>query len=669
MYLVSYTQCNYPVTAGAWQTTCGGYADAALSKLYINTCGGISSSLSMSVVPASICKGQSTNFTSIYTACSIGTVNYSWSFPGGTPSGSTAQNPSGIVYNTPGVYDAKLVIQMPCGKDSVIKQSTIIVNDCACALLAPVSGVTNTICNGGSNGTATTAGSGGTGPYTYSWSNGQTTSTASGLTAGTYLATISDAGGCRIMTQVTITQPALITFQTQSTSGPTLCYGAKNGSATISAISGGTTPYTYSWSNGQSAITATGLSAGTYTITVADNKGCSAIQTALVGQQKPVISTITSTPATCGSKDGTAAAIFSTTTISYSWSPSGGNGSFATSTTATGLSAGTYTLTATSFGGCTASATTTITNSNGPVINTTQTNINCGGTGSATVAVTSGSGPYTYSWTNGQKVQTATGLSAGNYTVSVTDGSGCISSSSVIIIEAPPLILNYISNNPTCGQVTTFFTANASGGTPLYTYSWTGFSVGATPFVNGPTIDNTNANNGCYLLEVTDQFGCQAGPIGLCLGKPTATISIGSLTTLNPVCNNNTGSATITSSGTSPYTYQWNNGQTTQTATGLSAGNYTITVTDANGCSATSVTSIISPPALTGFYSKGTANCNNCGCKEWLVVTGSGGTSPYSYSWPDGYAMRYKNLLCPGAYTINIKDKNGCSINVNLTTP
>ncbi|MCC6690044.1 MAG: hypothetical protein IT235_00800, partial [Bacteroidia bacterium] len=101
----------------------------------------------------------------------------------------------------------------------------------------------------------------------------------------------------------------------------------------------------------------------------------------------------------------------------------------------------------------------------------------------------------------------------------------------------------------------------------------------------------------------------------------------------------------------------------------LAAGNYTVTVIDSKGCTAVSTTTITTPPALLGQYTKGTANCSNCGCKEWIMVTGLNGTPPYIYQWPDGYDKRYKNALCPGTYNVNIMDKNGCSINVNLTAP
>ncbi|MBI2268974.1 MAG: SprB repeat-containing protein [Bacteroidetes bacterium] len=148
-------------------------------------------------------------------------------------------------------------------------------------------------------------------------------------------------------------------------------------------------------------------------------------------------------------------------------------------------------------------------------------------------------------------------------------------------------------------------------------------------------------------------------------GSAAITVTSG----LNCSTDNNAIVTVSMAGGTPNYMYSWSNGQTTQLATSLSQGNYTVTVTDTNGCTATSSATISSPPPLVGQFTKGTANCTNCGCKEWILVTATGSTGPYSYTWLDGYVNRYKNQLCPGTYTIKIKDKNGCSVNVNLSAP
>ncbi|MBL7892494.1 MAG: SBBP repeat-containing protein [Bacteroidia bacterium] len=186
-------------------------------------------------------------------------------------------------------------------------------------------------------------------------------------------------------------------------------------------------------------------------------------------------------------------------------------------------------------------------------------------------------------------------------------------------------------------------------------------SANTTSSLSGlcPGSYSINVKNKCVSLDTTITF--------ILTEQSGITVST---TSNNGTCDPFGISTVIVSGGTGPYTYSWSpSGQTTAIATGLNSGVYTVTATDGNGCTATATSSISAPIVLSGQFTKGSANCKGCSCKEWLMVTASGGTSPYSYSWPDGYTNRYKNQLCPGAYTINIKDKNGCSVNISLTTP
>ncbi|MBI2272094.1 MAG: SBBP repeat-containing protein [Bacteroidetes bacterium] len=151
--------------------------------------------------------------------------------------------------------------------------------------------------------------------------------------------------------------------------------------------------------------------------------------------------------------------------------------------------------------------------------------------------------------------------------------------------------------------------------------------------------------------------------------------------TNNTSCSPCNGSATINiTCGEPSYNYTWSNGSSTlnttsnsNTITGLCTGTYTVTATGSCNQTQTAIFAITGTTCvsctLTGQITKGTASCASCGCKEWVMVNAIGGTSPYSYSWPDGYSNRYKNQLCPGTYSINITDKNGCSMNISLTAP
>ncbi|MBI2269531.1 MAG: SBBP repeat-containing protein [Bacteroidetes bacterium] len=289
--------------------------------------------------------------------------------------------------------------------------------------------------------------------------------------------------------------------------------------------------------------------------------------------------------------------------------------------------------------------------------------------GSATINITCGDAGYNYVWSNGSSTvnstnssNTISGLCPGTYTVTATSNCNQSKTASFTITGTACGSITATAIGATiCPGTCATVTSNGSSGTGPYTYLWS----------NGSTMQSINlcpSSNTLYTVTVTDNTGVTATSTALVTVNPSVSVSI---TPTNINCSGaSTGSATAAGgSGTPAYTYSWSNLVSGSSVSGLGAGSYTVTVTDSKGCSSTSTTIIVSPPALTGEFAKGTATCTGCGCKEWLMVNATGGTSPYSYTWPDGYINRYKNQLCPGTYSVNIKDKNGCSVNVNLTTP
>jgi gliding motility-associated-like protein len=327
------------------------------------------------------------------------------------------------------------------------------------------------------NGTATVTPNGGVPPYTYSWNTVpvQTTQTATGLCAGQYIVTVSDATGCATDMD-TIQINTIGGVGVTSTSAPVLCFGGNTGSATATS-SGGAPPFTFSWSTTpvQTNATATGLSAGTYTVTITDSQGCTDTSIIIITQptQVTAVTNLISDALCFGSADGSA-----------SVTPGGGTGSYSyawssipmqTTSTATGLAAGTYSVIVADANNCTATALVTI---NEPTAVTTQIVFdpaNCGlQDGQSTVNASGGTGPYTYSWstTPPQTGATASGLSAGNYTVTVTDANGCSSTIAVAVIDTANPVALFTANpmvvwtsNPTV--FFTDFSVNAN------TWFWT----------------------------------------------------------------------------------------------------------------------------------------------------------------------------------------------------
>ncbi len=298
------------------------------------------------------------------------------------------------------------------------------------------------------------------------------------------------------------TPPVLSTVR-----GDIKCFGSLSGTATVTPT-GNNPPYTYSWSPaGGTNATASNLSAGTYTCTVTDKLGCSAITLVTITQPLAITATITPTSTACGNNTGAASASVSggTGAYTYSWSPSGG-----TTANASGLSAGNYTLTITDANSCISTVSTTINSSGGPTATSTQTNIQCGGnnTGIAIANVTGGTAPYTYSWTpSGGTNATASNLSAGTYTCIVTDNKGCISSF-IVTITAPPALSMSYKNDSVCKGDTASFSHTISGGTQPYTFTWSpsnGLSCTTCPSpVASPTAST------CYTVTVVDSNGCSA---------------------------------------------------------------------------------------------------------------------------------------------------------------
>ncbi|SMP36639.1 SprB repeat-containing protein, partial [Chryseobacterium profundimaris] len=356
--------------------------------------------------------------------------------------------------------------------------------------------VTNVACNGASNGAINLTPAGGTAPYTFNWGGGITTEDRTGLAAGTYTVTITDANGCTGTVNATVTQPA------SAVSGTTVvtnvaCNGASNGAINLTPA-GGTAPYTFNWGGGITTEDRTGLAAGTYTVTITDANGCTGTVNATVTQPTALSATTSQTNIACnGGSTGVATVNVSggTAPYTYSWSPSGG-----TAATATGLSAGTYTVTVTDANACTLTRTFTITQPASAVSGTTVvTNVACNGASNGSINLTpaGGTAPYTFNWGGGITTEDRTGLAAGTYTVTITDANGCTGTVNATVTQPTALSATTSQTNIACnGGSTGVATVNVSGGTAPYTYSWAPFG--------GTAATATGLSAGTYTVTVTD---------------------------------------------------------------------------------------------------------------------------------------------------------------------
>jgi hypothetical protein len=644
--LSSLSPSSYTVTITD-KNGCQGIARAAITQPAL---------LRDSIASSTNIKCNGSNTGSAKVGVKGGTVPYKYSW---APSGGTAATASNL---GAGTYTCTIT-----DKDNCTGTATVTITQPAAPLSASVSSSSSPLCNGNSNGSAAVTVSGGTTPYTYKWTpSGGTKASASNLAGGTYTCTVTDKNNCTSAPFVTLTNPPLLTANISSSTNPS-CAGG--GSATVTA-GGGTTPYTYSWApSGGTSSAAVGLVGGTYTATVTDANLCTATATVTLTSPSSLAANITATvnPTCSNTTDGsiTVSTSGGTTPYSYSWAPSGG-----TNATASNLGVGTYTLTVTDNGGCkiiksitlaTSAVTAAINTSSNPLCNSSAT-------GSATVTSGGGTTPYTYNWTpSGGTGATASNLTAGAYTVTVSDNHSCTTTATVTLTD-PPLLTATISSshNPLCnGDFNGSAVVSASGGTTGYTYSWA---------LAGGTGDTaTGLNAGTYTATVTDANLCTATATVTLTDPAVLTASISSSS--NPKCNgSNDGNATVTAGGgTTAYTYSWTpSGGTGATANGLVAGNYTVTVTDANLCAATATVALTDPAVLTAsIASSSNPKCNGSSDGSATVIAG-GGTTEYTYSWtPSGGTNVTASGLSAGNYTVTVTDANLCSATatVSLTDP
>jgi gliding motility-associated-like protein len=449
-------------------------------SISVNLLPAVNASLSSQVNPP--CFGSNNGSATVQASGGTGIFSYQWLPSGGNT--STANNlPAGI-------YTCTITDNSGCSAT----QTVSITQPPQISIIASSTGET---CFNGSTGTATANVSGGTGSFTYSWSpSGGNGATTYGVPAGNYVVTVTDANGCLQTQSVTITQPSQISANLSVSAAN--C--TNDGSATANPT-GGTGPYSYSWTSGGNAQTESNLFAGTYTVTITDANGCSQSQSFTVPQNGALNSSITSVNILCsGGNNGSATVSASggNPPYSYLWAPSGG-----TNATATGLAAGTYTCTITDNSGCVTQQMAVVTEP--PQITTSEihSNILCNGnsTGTATVQVNGGTGTYSYSWApSGGNLSTASGLSAGTYSVTITDSNGCTTITTVTLTQ-PQALSIIVTNDSICSGTSTVLSSSVTGGSSPYNYSWSSGSTISSAFVSP-------AQTTTYTLQITDANGC-----------------------------------------------------------------------------------------------------------------------------------------------------------------
>ncbi|MFM8597314.1 MAG: beta strand repeat-containing protein, partial [Flavobacteriales bacterium] len=515
--------------------------------------------------------------------------------------------------------------------------------------LATSTAVTNVLCNGASTGAINLTVTGGSTPYSFAWTGTSFTATTEDLAsrpAGTYAVVITDANGCTANASATITQPTLLVASGVKTN--VSCFGGSNGTITASAT-GGTAPYTYSI-NGttfQASTSFTGLAAGTYTVTVRDANNCT-VTSATITITQPTALAITDdggSPASCANTtDGAYFISVSGGTSPYTYAWTGPNSfTSATQDQVYNLAPGTYAVTVTDANSCTATLTNLVITSP-PAINiaTVATNATCfqGTNGAINATITGGSPAFTFQWKkNGVNFATTEDLSsigAGSYVLTVTDGNFCQNSTAAIVITEGPQIVATVAANAAaiCSGANAVFTITGTAG-HVVTYNLNGGSnTTATIAVGGTaTVTVTGATVAQTLNLVSVSNGACSNTL-----TGTAAVTINALPTANAGSNQTVcGGASVTLSGSGTGTYSWNNSVTNGvpfTAVNATAApittTYTLTVTNANGCTAQSTVNVtVNPAPIIGAI----ANQTVCNGASTTLVTLTNNLVGSTYAW------------------------------------
>lgn len=442
----------------------------------------------------------------------------------------------------------------------------------------------NVTCFGGTDGSITVIASGGTPAYTYTWSNGQNTQNLTNAPAGAYTVTVTDMNGCTATGTYVIVQPTpiAITLTATNATGCSVCDGS-----IITSVAGGSAPYTYMWNNGSTTQNQVGLCVGIYALTLVDANGCSASAAAAISAANNLSATVVTDSITCTHPISNC-----TLTISgggglyfVQWGDGTQDSSYNNVIVHQYTTPGNHPITYSDSSTCSNTLSNAVPDG-GIHVASSPVNPTCANPtgGSVRVFPSNGSSPYFYLWNTGATTDSIGGLSTGNYWVTITDSTGCqnVFYNSLFNVSSNFTAYAYGTSASCLNSGIGSATIYASGGTGGYTYLW-----GTTP--PQTTQVATSITPGVYSFTVTDGTGCSV--------VNSANIYFTSYsfyayvyTTISPNCGSSNGALEAqVLGGTPPYSYHWSNSQTTPVDSGLAAGTYHLTVTDAGGCSATGI--------------------------------------------------------------------------------
>lgn len=542
------------------------------------------------------------------------------------------------------------------------KNGTVTIGSGSCTLTLSVPVITSVNCFGQSTGAINITPQGCSGNYTYKWSNNATSQDLTNIPAGTYSVTVTDPStNSTVSATYNVTQPAVALTATSSITN-IACGASANSGAINLTVSGGTSPYSYRWSNNATTQNLTNLTAGTYAVTITDNRTCTFALSNLNVTSLSTVQVSNIVPTNIGQQGNNGAVAITVTggtgNLTYSWA--GPNNYTSTQKDISGLSTpGQYCVTVTDAMGCTANRCAMV---NSPMVVTLQATRICDGAsnGAITLTVTGGISPYSYKWSNGATTQNLNNVAVGNYTVTITDSQGGMNTSTTEVTKYPPIVLN-AQITPAIGTASNGkIILTTTGGTSPYTFKWS----------NNSTKDTLlNVAKGEHCVTVTDSRGCVNNSCYTVPEQPDIPLSIANRQFTGVTCSGNTdGTLSFEiKGGRSPYTVTFSDNTTLPISNGLVAknnlngGKVVYTVTDGSGTILKDSVEIPVPMPIT-MSSVVKHDNEEVGCTGTINVTFQGGKAPYTVSWntPNtGSAMQIVNL-CEGNFIATVEDANGC---------
>lgn len=662
------------------------------------------------------CFGESDGSIVIASTGAVGTLSYSWSHDPSLNSATADGLPSSeytVIVTDDASCSEELVIAL--GQPSEMQLSFL---------------TSNLSCFDVCDGSAEVSVVGGVEPYSYSWSNSETTALITDLCPGLYVLTVTDGNACEKVSEINILNADILSISAVITD--VSCFGGSDGAIDVS-VNGGTGNYTYQWSTNSNGEDLIGVGIGTYTITVTDDNGCQVIESFDVLEPQVIdVQSLVTDESGNNANDGSISLTVTggTAPYSYEWSNE------ETSSSINGLSPGTYTVTITDSNLCSSTLTENILAFNCALeIQATKEIPSCfeGSDGSIGVEIQNGTPPYSYQWSTGDTLSELNGLEAGTYSLTLTDFSDCTVSIDVVLEEPSALIATGIVSNPVCANLCDgFIELEITGGTTPYNVNWsTGnnellvsdlcegtYSVTVTddnacvfidefqlvdpaaivvdilfedPGCDGSLDDdmwvNVLNNQGEYSVNwlpvnisgdtikiedldysviVTDEFGC--------IGEQSIDLDFIEILSLNseltPVSSFGANDAEISLSiegGVEPYTIEWDTGEQSQSLSDLAPGVYTVEVVDGNDCSAQ--LSIEVEEFDCNLIVE--ANIVNPTCVSdtsgIISLSLENFLEPVTYNWSNNSSDSEISSLVIGSYTVDILDANACSFSGSYT--